>query len=150
MPSVTPKDADLRPVVGALWCHCCRRAKPTHQFSPCQARSTKYRLCRTCNRLAVAKYRETPKAKAAYVAYRRRPEVRERQRLAAKAQKATPGYRARRREYETSERGLIKHRVNNARYRLARATTADQRRGIEALLKIHLEDLAMLEEEMGS
>lgn len=143
-----PSAIDRTPVEGGCHCNSCGRTKPLHQFSPSQVRA-KWRLCRTCNRLAVAAYRETPKGKAWQAQYTKRPEVVERVRLAGQAQKARPDYRARRREYEQSERGLIVHRINNVRYRLKRADTAEKRKRLEALMKRHQEDLAMLDEELN-
>lgn len=137
---------DRQPVAGGLRCSSCTRVKPVGQFAPCQA-AKKWRLCRMCNRIAVERYRESPGGQAAGAAYRRRPEVKARMKAASAARKRTPEYRAWKRDYEDSERGRIVHNANNARYRLKRAETPEQRARIQALLDRHAASLAALDAE---
>ena len=133
-------------VEGSKRCTNCDRAKPVSAFYWVRSRAKHHSWCKSCVRVTVGVYAESPEGRAVQAAYRARPEVKARVKAHGQARdlEASREYS---RQYGQTERGrIIKARIA-ARVRLARATTEEQRRKAQACIDRHTAALAALDSE---
>lgn len=109
-------------------CPRCGKVKPPGAFSPSKRRPGGW--CRTCHRLAAARYGRTERGRAVRRAYGRRPEVKAARRAYARSARAV----RRRRAYRATARAKVNHRLAVARYSLKHATSDVRRVGLLRLI----------------
>lgn len=136
---------DSTPVEGGKKCSRCNRVKPLKRFAWIKSTCRHHSWCKTCTGISVAMFRETPEGKAAVADYNSRHEVKAAKKAWGSRRRMTPEQKRRERERKASPRGKLINRRNEARARLRKATTDEQRARIQALIDRHTEELAALD-----